>query len=533
MSAEEVRSPDLIRNYFDLLSQRQSGDEVELLPVELFSNWQLQAIQQATDFAKTSIARKKASIFSVESNLDSLGRSISSNRRNLSFIEQEMASIQQQLLNDQSGSVSEFDNSSANEQFKRDAPGLPLNQAFKQLLQKGIFDFRATYSNIKKFCVGETRKIPTTLIALSFILGLYSLSNLMINLVLIGIFSAYVTHNLVRIYESYKHSWQQQVAKLELEYQLEKQQNSESRRKKRHQELEADLYKYRTKKTELEVVYESFKKQQMKLMNQVQESSSELQRLESVYQQRANDYKHKIEELRSQKQKEEEMRLLRVKDKMQEWLEHDVNRQIDKAMDKLKLKPHRPEYIMEIGYLKLKPIVFLVGVTQRTSPSLIVQDETGLSSEENEALKLYIDPKDFRSETSCDDSNRVYGVYELIVIFLGRNFLAYYRCYLNFIQNKSIDEEYSEYLYDSIVCTKLQEKSSLGAKSEAQKYTRNKSLIIATNDGKILRFKAGRNLSQRTHQLRLSQIDDAANDIRQVLRQRRIDRTLTEDLGDS
>ena len=62
-----------------------------------------------------------------------------------------------------------------------------------------------------------------------------------------------------------------------------------------------------------------------------------------------------------------------------------------------------------------------------------------------------------------------YGVYEFLVIFLCANFLAYYKCHFNFIQGRTVNDETCEYLYDSIVSVRVQEKSSTKSNSGEDK----------------------------------------------------------------
>jgi hypothetical protein len=85
-------------------------------------------------------------------------------------------------------------------------------------------------------------------------------------------------------------------------------------------------------------------------------------------------------------------------------------------------------------------------------------------------------------------------------------------------------------MYDSIVSIKIKEKSSVRLKNEQQKNVYRKRLLITTNDGKILCFNFSRNRVEKTYSIRFSQIEEAAIAIRDMLRQRRIDKTLTENL---
>jgi hypothetical protein len=120
--------------------------------------------------------------------------------------------------------------------------------------------------------------------------------------------------------------------------------------------------------------------------------------------------------------------------------------------------------------------------SRKTSQSVIVESDSDLHLELLENPEIYIDPKDFESEPSCQGNNRQYGVYEFLIIFLCGNFMAYYKCYYNFIRGKTVDEEICEYLYDCIVSLKIQEKSSLRLKDERQKnvYRKRLSILLKT-----------------------------------------------------
>jgi hypothetical protein len=187
----------------------------------------------------------------------------------------------------------------------------------------------------------------------------------------------------------------------------------------------------------------------------------------------------------------------------------------------------------ELNALQNEPLRVLIGVTERTKTfeSVIVKSDNYLSLEANENNEIYIAPQDFESEPSYYGSSRKYGVYGFVVIFLCANFLTYYKCYWNFIRGRTVHEETCEYLYDSIVSIKVQEKSSARGRNEKQKTVHRKRLIITAKDGKTVCFQVSRNSIERTRSLRLAQIDEAAIAIRDMLRQRRVDYTQTENLN--
>jgi len=142
-----------------------------------------------------------------------------------------------------------------------------------------------------------------------------------------------------------------------------------------------------------------------------------------------------------------------------------------------------------------------------------------ISPRRKEILQRYAD--DAKSEDDYDGKRRRYGLYEFTVFFLCSNFFNYYKCYYNFVRGKPIDEEYSEYLYDSIVFTKVQEKSSIMPGSN-QVQVSSQRLTISTNDGKIISLQINKSRGDRKLSSKLEGIDSAATEIRYRLRQREI-----------
>lgn len=192
-------------------------------------------------------------------------------------------------------------------------------------------------------------------------------------------------------------------------------------------------------------------------------------------------------------------------------------------------------HIGDAGALRAAPLRFLIGTTKRTSPSLLVEDSTEQNQKNSTRSKLdrFQEDELNKSELSYDGTRRKFGVYEFLVIFLCSNFLSYYKCYFNFIRSKPLGDEYCEYLYDSFVSTKIEEDSSLNMQStDAQKQVYSRRLVIATNDGKTLCFRITKSRMEKSLSSKLSDIDGAANEIRRMLRQRRIDYTVTDPLGD-
>ena len=319
-------------------------------------------------------------------------------------------------------------------------------------------------------------------------------------------------------------------------------QELEVRRQAEQQEFEASLQALEARQEELRRRQQQLRVRQQELGILQQEIEARLQaeqqeliELEKLHQQNLDEYQQRLDELKFQEQRIKELKLLELEEKVQEWLGNDIERLTHKVMKKLKIIP--PTDTGELNDLQSEPICVLIGVTERTKTfeSVIVESDITLNLESlelTESPEIYIDPKDFESEPSYDGKSRRYGVYGFVVIFLCANFLTFYKCYLNFIRGKTVDEETCEYFYDSIVSVKVQEKSSVRGKNENQKTVNRKRLIITAKDGKTLCFQLARNRIERTYSLRLSQIDEAAIAIRDMLRQRRVDYTQTQNLDE-
>ena len=220
--------------------------------------------------------------------------------------------------------------------------------------------------------------------------------------------------------------------------------------------------------------------------------------------------------------------LLHLDQLTENWLEQEIEEQIAKARGKLHLIELK--YFGESGALITDPIRSLIGCTSRTRPSELVnnkdeskdadEDKDEDSPRRKEILQRYKD--DAKSEDDCSGKRRRYGLYEFTVFFLCSNFFSYYKCYYNFVQGKPIDEEYSEYLYDSIVFTKVQEKSSISIQGSNSRQVSSQRLTVSTNDGKIISLQINKSRGDQKLSSKPGKIDEAATEIRLILRQRGI-----------
>ena len=169
-------------------------------------------------------------------------------------------------------------------------------------------------------------------------------------------------------------------------------------------------------------------------------------------------------------------RLIILEEYVEIWLKNDISLLPEKAMKYLNIE-YINEDVMNINKLNVLsrlPFPTAIGISPRErdnlnkrinsgeNASLLVESDSDRSLKSVEKTNLSIDENDFYCATKHSSSSKAFGVYEFVVIFLYSNFLTYYRCYFNFIRNQPIDEEYCEYLYDSVVSVKVQEKSRIG-----------------------------------------------------------------------
>ena len=238
-------------------------------------------------------------------------------------------------------------------------------------------------------------------------------------------------------------------------------------------------------------------------------------------------------------------RLIILEEYVEILLKNDISLLSEKAMEYLNIeyKNEDETNINQLNVLNRLPFPMAIGISSKEkgnvnkkrksgeNESLLIESDSDRSLKSVEKTDLSIDENDFYCATKYSSSSNAFGVYEFVAIFLCSNFLAYYRCYFNFIRNQSIDEEYCEYLYDSVVSVKVQEKSRIGDDSSRKSIYR-KRFLITTTDGKIVCFRFPQHRITSAVSGKSSDIDGAATAIREMLRQRRIDILLTSEQGD-
>lgn len=525
----EARSPETLREYFDLLHWKKLGCKVDLTSERLEINDKLKSINQSLNTIQALIPERKLLIEFDEGNLDKIEVEALAINDKLLRIEPEISRVQDSLtvLNERLASIQQPRRPEVSP-----APQLKSTGIFNQLLQKLVRDARLTYHSIKQ---AITENLLTAIsFALPVILAciIYFRYEFLFWVILISALSIYVIYVLISISKKNQYALNQHRERADSEWYEQTKQQQELRIKiqQEQQELTSRLYALEQQRLK----YTSDKQQLIahaqELHGQIQTNCNYITLLKITYQQQIEAQQQTIEELVEQECQSKLLRLQHLEDQAQQWLKDDVDRFTKRAMRKANLLPQ--EHLGEPASLKTEPIHVLIGITERTSPSRLIEDGVDSKSEGKKASELFINPEDFRSEPSYDSRGRKYGVYEFLVIFLCTNFMSYYKCYFNFVRGKAVNEEYCEYLYDSIVSTKIQETSSVNLKDDNQKSIYSKHLLIATKDGRTLRFQIDRSRVVSDLSLSLSRIDEAAIEIRRMLRQRRVDRILTEGLDD-
>jgi hypothetical protein len=225
-----------------------------------------------------------------------------------------------------------------------------------------------------------------------------------------------------------------------------------------------------------------------------------------------------------------------LEERVKEWLEEDKEKCVVGGLNHLQIKGvwwgvNDSNYKVELdGY----PIVSFIGIgSDEVDKSLIIKGNRDLDEVANKNQGLYIDIGDFYKVKGFDGKLR-YGVYEFVVIFLSDNFISYYKCYYDFVKGNGVDIETCEYLYDSIVSVKTQEKSSLRLKNPEERRKYRDLLSVTTMDGKILYFELQEDRKESIYSSRgtsrryVSGINQAAERIRSWLRCRRVDYLMTK-----
>lgn len=516
MKFDEKRSPEVILEYFKLLRWNKDGCKADDPAETLDSNEQLQSIKQDLNRIQVLIIEKESLASSNHKEVDRIKPVISSAEQNLLRLREEIILIRREKLqNAETNPQSEIF-----EQFKQsETPAtrpLRLSGILPQFLLSISDDLKAIYLDIKQAIARLNFSIlfQYSLTILVVILLCFRFTYL-INVTFFVLLLSYITWKLVSTFRRYEKSEKQRYGNDEINrhYQAKQQ---------RQQELESNLHELEQRYAKHEQYLNQQKLKEQDLINQSRAARGDLTNLGHSRDQQTENCQRTIEEIIKQERQSKLERLLHLEELTQQWLDKDIDRLTDRAMKKLNLR--RMEFLGASEALKSPPIRILIGVAKNTSSRSLVEDSVEGNPKINKALNIRIRPEEFESESTYDGKKQKYGVYEFLVIFFCSNCFSYYKCYFNFIRSEHIDEEYCEYLYDSIVFTKVQEKSSVNMQNiDDRKQVYSKRLVIATNDGKVICFQIAKSRVESNLSSKLTQIDDAAVTIRKMLRQRRID----------
>ena len=544
MTLKEKRSPEIIREYFELLRLRKKDNGKELSNDFINSNESLRlivrAIKEVEDLissCKSSISISESKLLDVVAKTEQLSNQVSTIKKEMADIKKEILKIQVEIHRLSSYSVEEIGSIEA-------APKLEARKRFILLLseiRKDLDWLSSSIINLTKITNFKRNSQFLSIFSIAIFGGFilvfifqsirsrlkFITANL--GLILFVFYLVYLYQKLESIDERYELEWKQQLKSFLVTQKQRSNDKQKNSFQQQSQQLEERLKVTRNQYKLSEVHRNKFITYGQQIENLIASELQKIFELEKNKQQKEKEYQEKIDELRIQEQIKKENRLEDLEYMIKTWLSSDVERLTKKFMKKLKIYPM--EYVYERNVLKSEPIRLLIGTTLRTSESVVVESDSDQNLEKY-SQEIYIQEEDFKSELTLDGKSKVYGVYEFLVIFLCSNFLCYHKCYWNFIRGKTVGEETCEYLYDSIVSVKTQEKSSIRLKNEKQKNIYEKRLFLSSKDGKVVCFRITQHKIDRTHSVKLSKMDNAVVAIRDMLRQRRIDVTLTKDVDE-
>lgn len=207
-----------------------------------------------------------------------------------------------------------------------------------------------------------------------------------------------------------------------------------------------------------------------------------------------------------------------------QWLAHDVRELIKDGKEELRLVDS-DEGEDSNNIIDGKPIILFSGVRKELSDSEFLDWMSFIEK---------VGSEDYFCEKGVDKTDK-YSIYNLLVIFPCKNFIAYYKCLFNFIRGASLDDETCEYLYDSIIAVKTQEVSLSNISKNISKMINFELIKIATADGKEILFPVtddARLVKEAEPKTYDSIARNTAHNIRQQIRQRKPGRMMVESLNE-
>ena len=512
MTLDDKRSPERILRYFELLEWKKNecGDRTREEVSERFRQ-ELQLIEDELYTIEHLITEKNRLLLSNQGEMNQV-------KSNISYVEETIISLKQDIISvrnkiaEHRHSLSEETRSNSSKTSKYpNALTLGWTGIISQSFLGIREDIRALFLDIWKAII--TLKISilaqyllSLLIVIIFASQFDYYANTVFSLIFIAL---YVCFKFLSILRSINKN-QQSISK--------ERENFKKEAYRQKQILESHINDLEKSKEVQEKYLYQQKEKEKELNAQIQAIDNELESLKKSQERLAKLQQNKHSEIKNHESLLEE--LVHLDRLTANWLEQAIKKLIEKAKSKLKLIGS--DYFDETEALKIEPIQSLIGCTSRTLPSLLVnhkdedEDDDDDSPRRKEILKLCAN--DVKSAFDYSGKRKIYGLYEFTVFFLCSNFFTYYRCYYNFVRNKVIDEEYSEYLCDSIVFTKVQEKSSISQQNPHLIKISSKRLTISTNDGKIISLQINRSRGDKKLSSKLEKVDDAATEIRLRLR---------------
>jgi hypothetical protein len=517
MRFDEKRSSERILRYFELLKWKKDEWE-DKTPQEIEERFrqELQSIEEELHTVEHLITEKSRFLLSDQERVNHIRLNISNSEEFILSAERDMIAARNKM-GEYRTSFSKNRLVLSDASRHENAFKLNLAEILAQLFLGIRKDFRVIFLDIwqaiitLKISILAQYFLSILIITIIIFVGQFNYyTNTLFPLVLIAL---YLYNKLFSIFEKINKN-QRSLYKEREDFQKEAYRQIQTLEshindlKKRNEAQERYLVQQKIQEKELDARIQSIDNDLI-ILKQKQERLVEFQR-------------NKDGEIANYKSRQEELWHL---DKLTEnWLEQDIEGQINKAMKKLGLIGS--DYIGERGALKMDPIRSLIGCTSRTLPNQLVnnkdEDQDEDSPRRKEILERYA--SDAQSEDDYNGKRRRYGLYEFTVFFLSSDFFNYYKCYYNFVRGKPIDEEYSEYLYDSIVFTKVQEKSSISTQGSSQRQVSNQRLTISTNDGRLISLQINKFRGDQKLSSNIKSIDEAATEIRRMLRQRELSR---------
>lgn len=516
MNPEVNHSPEIILEYFRTLKEwHKDKFNLDTSSEVVQMNEDLVLLREDLNKIRLSIIDESDSIKSINNEIDDINQNIASTEKEISELRNRISTAQSEHLNivNKIKSIEALEKPS--NYVNKSIPRSKSAGKFRLILAIIRNDIKIIYLDFKKAASNFNVKI-----LLQYLIGcsvglilLINFSFPAIKLISLTPPAFYLLWRTRSVFRSKGQKFNSQGKQIKVY-----QDANVSDIRYEQQDLEINIGKLQSQLNRHEDIVNQYRRKQENLLIKIDQTNGNILDLNNLINQGVETYQKTAASIVDQIRAEKMDRLSCLEFLFQKWLKEYIAALTENARRKLGLVSI--EVDDDPVALKAKPITVWVGVTERTSPSLIVKDSLTEETISDEISELYIDLGELESQAAYEGSKRKYGVYEFLVIFLCKDFLSYYKCYFNLIRRQTVNEEYREYLYKNIVFTKLQEKSSVNMKNyDDSKQVYSKSLTISTNDGRTLRFRIPKSRGESNP----SELDRAARTIRNLLRQCRQD----------